>query len=86
MRLMRFKDNTYIWLSNLKDESISPVMNEKESLAYGVWQLKIDRGEVNLAINHLKLSVHHNEKKDNIAIFSDDQKIYLYTTSKTDQV
>ena len=73
MKLLRFKDNTYSWI----DGDPSPIFSEKEAVAYGIWSLKIPRDEINLGLVNLKAS---DTKKENIAIFGNKTKIYLYTT------
>lgn len=81
---MRFKDNTFVWLSNAGNAVVSSVLKEPEATAYGVWQLKIPKPEIKLAIDNLKLSLDNNKKKDNVAIFGDDKKIFLYVTKQGD--
>lgn len=75
MKLLRFKDGTYVWQY---DTYLSPVMNETEAVAYGVWNLKIKKEEVKLGLSNLKL--FNDLKKDNVAVFGNSKKIYLYTT------
>lgn len=83
MRLMRFKDNTFVWLSAKDNGFISEVLPEKLAMAFGIWQLKVPRAEVGMGINVLKLTASATmDKKDNVAIFSDDKKIFLYTTKQ----
>jgi hypothetical protein len=82
MKLMRFKDNTFVWLSNETDMYISPVLNEKEAIAFGTWNLKILKTEVILGISNLKTFGDMEGKKDNVAIFGDTKKLYLYTTKQ----
>lgn len=73
MKLLRFKDNTYSWLTG----DASPILNEAETIAYGVWQLHIPRDEINLGITNLKATA--TMKKDNVAVFGNTKKLYLYT-------
>lgn len=80
MKLMRFKDNTFMWISGAKDSVPSAIFSEKEAVAYGVWSLKIPKAEIKLGIDNLVL--HSNSKKDNVAVFGDKAKIYLYTTKQ----
>lgn len=83
MRLMRFKDNTFMWMSGKDNGFISEVLPEKLAVAFGVWQLKIPRTEVSMGVNVLKLTGSTTvDKKDNVAIFGDDKKIFLYTTKQ----
>ncbi len=74
MRLLRFKDNTYTWVS----KETSPVMSEAEAIAYAVWKLGVDRDEVNLGLINLKAMPFAT--KDNVAVYGDINKTYLYTT------
>lgn len=74
MRLIRFKDNTYSWIS---DNQTSAILSEAESIAYGLWKLKVPKHEINLGIINLKAIA--NYKKDNVAIFSNITRLYLYT-------
>lgn len=82
MKLMRFKDNTFVWLSNADNDYISPVLKEKEAIAFGTWNLKILKSEITLAINNLNHFGNIEGKKDNVAIFGDGKKLYLYTTKQ----
>lgn len=84
MKLMRFKDNTFAWLFGANDSSISSILTEKEAVAFGIWNLKILRTEIILGINNLKFYASVENKKDNVAIYSDNNKIYLYTTKQGD--
>lgn len=74
MKLLRFKDNTYAWIV---DKKLTVVMNETEAVAYGVWNLKINKPEVNLGLINLKATA--NPSKENMAIFGNINKLYLYT-------
>ena len=80
MKLLRFKDNTYSWI----DGDTSPILSEKEAIAYAIWNLKIPRDEVNLGLVNLKAM--SDAKKDNVAIFGNVRKMYLYTTKSSDDV
>jgi hypothetical protein len=83
MKLMRFKDNTFMWMSAKDNGFISEILPEKLAVAFGVWQLKIPRTEVSMGVNVLKLTASTTvDKKDNVAIFGDDKKIFLYTTKQ----
>lgn len=75
MKLLRFKDNTYTWINS---KLTSPILTEKEAIAYGVWQLKIKRDEVIMGIDNLK-AYGITTKKDNIALYADDNGMFLYT-------
>lgn len=75
MRLLRFKDNTYTWVAV---KETSPIMSETEAIAYGVWKLKVKRDEIQLGLINLKAEPFC--EKDNVAIFSNANKQYLYTT------
>lgn len=76
MKLMRFKDDTYTWIEG---DTRSGVLNKTEAIAYGVWQLKVLRDEVMMGIESL---VAHgtNMDKDNVAIFGNINKIFLYVS------
>lgn len=74
MRLLRFKDNTYTWI----EKDTSPVMSEAEAVAYGIWKLQVKRDEINLGLINLKAKPFC--EKDNVAIFGNSNKLYLYTT------
>lgn len=74
MKLLRFKDNTYSWV----DGDTSPILTEPEAVAYGVWKLKVPRFEINLGLINLKAL--STVKKDNVAVFGNINKLYLYTT------
>jgi hypothetical protein len=74
MKLIRFKDGTFIWV---KDGVNSPVLNKTEAVAYGTWVLKIARDEVMLGIDNL-VANGTSFGKDNAAIFGDINRLYLY--------
>jgi hypothetical protein len=74
MKLLRFKDNTYSWING----DTSPILSETEAVAYGIWKLKVPRHEINLGLTNLK-AVGTNSKKDNVAVFGNNNKFYLYT-------
>lgn len=73
MKLIRFKDNTYSWI----DGDASPILTETEAVAYGIWKLKVQRNEINLGLTNLKAMSHAN--KDNVAIYGNINKLYLYS-------
>lgn len=79
MKLIRFKDDTYTW--SAVDGEASKVLTKPEAIAYGVWQLKIDRGEVVMGIDSL-IAYGNTYRKDNVAVFGSEKKIYLYLTSE----
>lgn len=74
MKLLRFKDNTYSWIA---DKETSPILTEAEATAYGLWKLKVPKHEINLGIINLKAT--SSVKKDNVAIYGNINKLYLYT-------
>jgi hypothetical protein len=73
MKLLRFKDNTYSWIH----ENTSPILSEAEAIAYGIWKLKVKRDEIQLGLINLKAMAHSN--KDNVAIYGNTNKMYLYS-------
>jgi hypothetical protein len=73
MRLIRFKDNTYSWIHG----DTSPIFSEAEAVAYGIWELKMKRDEIQLGLTNLKFMAHSN--KDNVAIYGNENKLYLYS-------
>lgn len=73
MKLIRFKDNTYSWIN----KDTSPILSESEAIAYGIWELKVKRDEIQLGLTNLKAMA--NIKKDNVAVYGNINKQYLYT-------
>ena len=77
MKLLRFKDNTYTWISS---QGATKPESESEVIATGLWDYKIPISETKLAIRYMK------DGSFDVATFGDFEKVFIFAIKQVEPV